>query len=80
MNLVSRKEFVNLIKEYQGLINSLCNIYFVSEEDKKDSRQDIILQLWRAYPSFRKESKISTWIYKVALHTILSKIKRKKDE
>jgi len=78
MNLGSRKEFVNLIKEYQGLINSLCNIYFVSEEDKKDSRQDIILQLWRAYPSFRNESKISTWIYKVALHTILSNNKKEK--
>ena len=78
MNLNSKKEFVKLIQDYQGLINSLCNIYFNSEEDRKDSRQDIILQLWRAYPNFRNESKVSTWIYKVALHTILSKRKREK--
>lgn len=78
MNLTSKKEFVKLIQDYQRLINSLCIIYFNSEEDRKDSRQDIILQLWRAYPNFRNESKVSTWIYKVALHTILSIRKREK--
>jgi RNA polymerase sigma-70 factor (ECF subfamily) len=78
MNQPSKKEFIKLIQEYPGLINSLCNIYFSSEEDRKDSRQDIILQLWRAYPNFRHESKVSTWIYKVALHTILSKTKKEK--
>ena len=78
MNLTSKTEFVKLIKEYQRLINSLCNIYFASEEDRKDGRQDIILQLWRAYPTFRNEAKISTWIYKVALNTILSKNRKDK--
>jgi len=78
MNLTSKTEFIKLIKEYQRLINSLCNIYFASEEDRKDSRQDIILQLWQAYPSFRNEAKISTWIYKVALNTILSKTRKDK--
>jgi len=78
MNQPSKKEFIKLIQDYQRLINSLCNIYFSSEEDRKDTRQDIILQLWRAYPNFRNESKVSTWIYKVALHTILSKNKKEK--
>lgn len=78
MNLISKKEFIKLIQQNQGLINSLCNVYYNSEEDRKDCRQDIILQLWRAYPSFRNESKISTWMYKVALNTILSKSKQEK--
>jgi len=78
MNQLSKKEFIKLIREYQRLINSLCNIYFSAEEDRKDSRQDIILQLWGAYPNFRHESKVSTWIYKVALNTILSKTKKEK--
>ena len=78
MNLISKKEFVKLIQQNQGLINSLCNIYFHAEEDRKDCRQDIILQLWRAYPSFRNDSKLSTWMYKVALNTILSKSKHEK--
>ncbi len=78
MNQTSKKEFIQLVQSQQGLINSLCNIYYRSEEDRKDCRQDIILQLWRAYPNFRNESKISTWIYKVALHTILSKNKKDK--
>jgi RNA polymerase sigma-70 factor (ECF subfamily) len=78
MNQPSKKEFIQLIQDHQRLINSLCNIYFTAPEDRKDSRQDIILQLWRAYPNFRQESKVSTWIYKVALHTILAKNKKEK--
>lgn len=78
MNQPSKKEFIQLIQNHQRLINSLCNIYFTAPEDRKDSRQDIILQLWRAYPNFRQESKVSTWIYQVALHTILAKNKKEK--
>lgn len=78
MNQPAKKEFIQLIQEYQRLINSLCTIYFRAEEDRKDCRQDIVLQLWRAYPNFRQESKISTWIYQVALHTILAKNKKEK--
>jgi RNA polymerase sigma-70 factor, ECF subfamily len=78
MDLISKTEFIKLIKANQGLINSLCKIYFASEEDRKDSRQDIILQLWRAYPTFRNEAKISTWIYRVALNAILSKNRKDK--
>lgn len=78
MNQPSKKEFIQLIQDHQRLINSLCNIYFTTLEDRKDCRQDIVLQLWRAYPNFRQESKVSTWIYQVALHTILAKNKKEK--
>ncbi|UZR99221.1 RNA polymerase sigma factor [Chondrinema litorale] len=73
-----KKHFVRLIEEHQGIINNLCAIYYNNTEDLHDTRQDIILQLWKAFPSFRAESKVSTWIYKVSLNTILSK-KRKEN-
>lgn len=78
MKSVSKEQFVQLIQEHQKIINSLCKIYYSSEEDQKDTRQDIILQLWKSIPNFRNECKISTWIYKVALNTILSKAKKEK--
>lgn len=34
------------------------------------------MQLWRAYPSFRGESKISTWVYRVALNTAISNFRK----
>ena len=69
-------EFVKTIERYQGIINNLCHLYFPNIEDQKDARQDIILQLWKSFPSFREESSSSTWIYRVSLNTILAKIRK----
>src|SRR5262245_55789527 len=70
--------FLEVIKMHQGIINSLCHVYYRLEEDRRDTRQDIILQLWRSFPTFRNECSISTWIYKVSLNTILSKIRKER--
>lgn len=70
--------FLEVIKTHQGIINSLCNVYYRLEEDRRDTRQDIILQLWRSFPTFRHECGMSTWIYKVSLNTILSKIRKER--
>lgn len=47
-------------------------MYGNSEEDRQDLFQEIIAQLWKAYPSFRQESKISTWLYRIALNTAIA--------
>ncbi|WP_242695975.1 RNA polymerase sigma factor [Desertivirga brevis] len=44
-------------------------MYSNNPEDEQDLRQDIIYQLWKSFSSFRNESKISTWMYRVALNT-----------
>lgn len=71
-----KKRFVSVIQENQRVINSLCRIYYSADEDRKDARQDVLLQLWKSFPSFRNEAQVSTWIYRVALNTILSKNKK----
>ncbi|MDN5204299.1 sigma-70 family RNA polymerase sigma factor [Fulvivirgaceae bacterium BMA10] len=73
-----KQDFLKVIDKHQGIIKSLCHIYYHDFEDQRDTRQDIILQLWKSFTSFRGESNISTWIYKVSLNTILSKIKKEK--
>jgi RNA polymerase sigma-70 factor (ECF subfamily) len=72
MSFDLKNRFVELIQDNQGLINSLCRLYSNSEEELKDYRQDVILSLWKAFPNFREESKISTWMYRVALNTLIS--------
>lgn len=76
MDAALKERFVQMIEAHQGLINSLCSLYYQQREDQHDARQDIILQLWKSFPAFRGESKVSTWIYKVGLHTILSKLRK----
>ena len=73
-----KKKFVRLIEEHQALIHCICTVYYTQEEDRKDAFQDIVFQLWKAYPNFRGESKLSTWIYSVGLHTVLRKIRKER--
>jgi|SRR5687768_8917845 RNA polymerase sigma-70 factor (ECF subfamily) len=39
---------------------------------RNDLFQEIVLQLWKSFASFRGESKISTWMYRIALNTAIS--------
>lgn len=71
-----KRNFVQIINSNQGIIKSLCKAYYKNSEDQKDAFQDITLQLWKSFDSFRGESEISTWIYRVSLNAILSKVKK----
>ena len=68
--------FEKLIVEHQRLIHKICNIYAKSEADREDLFQEITIQLWKSFSSFEHRSKISTWLYRVALNTAITQ-KRK---
>jgi len=75
---LQKQNFIQIINTNQGIIKSLCKAYYISAEDQKDAFQDIVLQLWKSFASFRGESEISTWIYKVSLNTLLAKVRKEK--
>ena len=75
---LEKKNFIQTIQANRGTIKSLCKVYYRSAEDQKDTFQDIVLQLWKSFESFRGESEINTWIYRVSLNTILTKIRKDK--
>nr|WP_236017564.1 sigma-70 family RNA polymerase sigma factor [Roseivirga sp. E12] len=66
-----------MIAQHQNIIHKVSRMYRDRVEDCDDLFQDIVFQLWRAYPNFRGDSKPSTWIYKIALNTGMA-IYRKK--
>ena len=72
----AKQTFVKQIFPHQGLIRSLCTVYFTDDEDQKDAFQDVLLQLWKSYGTFRGESSLVTWIYRVALRTLVNKARR----
>lgn len=76
MNL--EKEFLEQIKDNEGIIHKVIGLYVDHTEDRRDLYQEILLQSWRSYKNFKGKSKFSTWLYKVALNTVLS-FKRKVD-
>lgn len=69
---MSEKEFLTRLNEHQNIIYKLVHIYSNSDEDKKDLYQEIVLQAWKTYSSFRGEAKFSTWLYRLCLNTIFT--------
>lgn len=76
---MSEKEFLTRLKEHQKIIYKLVHLYATSEEDKKDLYQEILLQAWKTYSSFRGDAKFSTWLYRLCLNTIFT-IQRKSNK
>ncbi|MBN1819641.1 MAG: sigma-70 family RNA polymerase sigma factor [Prolixibacteraceae bacterium] len=75
----NKKEFSELIKVNQRIIHKITYIYANGPVDREDLFQEICLQLWKSYPNFREESLFSTWMYRVALNTAISTIRKKKN-
>jgi len=72
------KEFLQIIQRNQGIIHKVCSMYCDLEEDRNDLFQEIVAQLWKSFPTFRNESKFSTWMYRVALNTAITTFKKSK--
>jgi RNA polymerase sigma factor (sigma-70 family) len=73
-----KEAFLNIVTSNQGIIHKVCGIYCDTAEDREDLFQEILSQLWRSYPTFRNESKISTWMYQVSLNTAITHFKKNK--
>lgn len=74
------KEFIGLIKENERIILKVCNIYCREPEDREDLYQDILVQLWKSFPNFSRKSKITTWMYRIAFNTAVSRFRKEKKQ
>jgi RNA polymerase sigma factor (sigma-70 family) len=70
------QEFTRLLNTHPGILYKVCRLYAPTEADRQDLYQEIVLQLWRAFPQFRGEAKASTWLYRVALNTAIANFRR----
>ena len=74
----NKKEFIEIIKDNEGLIYKVAKVYTYNKEDEQDLYQEIVYQLWKSFSSFRNDSKISTWMYRIALNTSIAYLNREK--
>ena len=73
-----QKTFENVVKTHERLIYKICRLYGNSEDDRQDLYQDIVIQLWKSYPKFRGEAKLSTWLYRIGLNVAITQIRKQK--
>jgi RNA polymerase sigma-70 factor (ECF subfamily) len=64
--------FKQLIDENSERIVRICRYYNPNPEDRKDMYQEILVNVWKSLDTFRGDSKISTWVYRIAINTSLS--------
>ncbi len=70
--------FSNLIEENKDKIFRICCYYVANEEDRKDLYQETLLNIWKGYKSFRKESTFSTWSFRITVNTALAFLSKKR--
>ncbi|MEI6139342.1 MAG: sigma-70 family RNA polymerase sigma factor [Mariniphaga sp.] len=71
-----KEEFLQNITSNQAIIHKVTRIYCDNVDDRKDLFQEILIQLWKSYGSFKEQSKFSTWMYRVAINTAITAFKR----
>lgn len=72
------EQFTHMIKTHEGIIFKISTVYTRIREDQQDLYQEIVIQLWRAFPGFRQEASRSTWIYRIALNTAITHLRKAK--
>jgi RNA polymerase sigma factor (sigma-70 family) len=73
-----KSRFIKVIKENEGLIFKVATLYTNSLQDKEDLYQEIVFQLWKSFDTFNELSKLSTWMYRVAMNTAIYNLKSAK--
>ena len=75
---MSEIEFLQLLSQNQGIIGKVCSIYCNHREDYEDLFQEITYHAWKGFPSFRGDSKFSTWLYRISLNTAISSFRKRR--
>ena len=73
-----KNTFAEILEKHRGIIHKVSMLYTNNKEDQEDLFQDICFQICRSYNSFRNEAEFSTWLYRVALNTAISQVRKDK--
>lgn len=77
---ISQREFASVIQEHSRIINKVCYFYAAGRMPFDDLRQEIYVNIWLGLRKFNGESKISTWIYRIAVNTALMALRSSRSD
>ena len=75
---LNEADFAHLIREHKGTIYTVCYMFSKDKEEVDDLFQEALIKLWQGLASFKGESDLKTWIYKVTLNSCISIDRKKK--
>lgn len=72
------KAFARLVREQRSNIYTVCYMFSNDDDEVNDLFQEVLINLWNGYQSFRGDSAVGTWVYRVSLNTCISIDRKKK--
>src|SRR5712672_4019578 len=70
--------FATLFQSHKKRVYSVCLLMTKDVAEAEDLTQEAFLQVFRSVGSFRGDAAFSTWLYRVAVNTVLMKLRRRK--
>jgi RNA polymerase sigma-70 factor (ECF subfamily) len=68
----AQARFLAQLETHRGILYKVARAYGRSPADRDDLVQDIVAQLWRAFPRYDEQLRYSTWMYRIALNVAIS--------
>ena len=75
---ISEKEFTKIVRENKTTIYTVCYMFSAGREEVEDLFQEVLIALWQGLDSFRGESALRSWIYRISLNTCISADRKKR--
>ena len=72
------QQFTQMVREHRTTIYTVCYMFSKEEDEVNDLFQEVLINLWKGYESFKGMSEVKTWIYRVSLNTCISLDRKKK--
>lgn len=72
MNKTIELEFAELLEQHQNILHKICRLYTNDLDAHKDLFQEMVIQIWKAYPTFKGDAKFTSWAYRIGLNTAIS--------
>ena len=73
-----RKAFEQVVRQYSEQLYWQVRRIVLTHEDANDVMQNVMLKAWSSLDSFRQDSKLSTWLYRIAINESLDFVRRQK--
>ncbi len=70
------QEFLNMIEAQKRVIYKVCYMYAKGPDDLNDLFQETVLNLWKSFPRYRGDSTLNTWVYRIAMNTCITFLRR----
>ena len=71
-------DFADIVHKYKSTIYTVCYLFSKNNDEVNDLFKETLINLWRGFDSFKRQSDMKTWIWRVSFNTCLTSERNKK--